>query len=78
MQLKYYCMVINVDGDPWIYSMHSRGNYKKMGGNLDGSREKGKMDLSATLVAIGKHGSRENGMNVQTFLVNLVKALMKH
>lgn len=47
-----------------------------MGGNPDGLREKVKMDLSAMLGDIGNHGSRENGMNAQIFLVNLMKALI--
>lgn len=47
-----------------------------MGGNPDGSSKKVKMDLSAMLVAIGNHGSRVNGMNAQTFLVNLMKPLI--
>lgn len=60
----------------WKEGKECQGNYKKMGGNPDGSRKKVKMDLSAMLVAIGNHGSRVNGMNAQTFLVNLLKPLI--
>jgi hypothetical protein len=44
-----------------------------MDGSPDGSKRKVIMDLSAMVVAIGKLGSREIGMDVQIFLVNSMK-----
>lgn len=46
-----------------------------MGGCPDGSREKLRMDPSATSEDIGKLGNGENGMAVLIYLVNLMKTL---
>ena len=47
-----------------------------MGGSPNGSRKKVIMDPSAMSVDIGKLENRENGMDVQTYLVNSMKTLL--
>lgn len=44
-----------------------------MGGSLDGSIKIVKMDPSATQAGIGKQENKENGMDVQIYLVNSMK-----
>ncbi|KAA8522246.1 hypothetical protein F0562_012919 [Nyssa sinensis] len=57
----------------WRGGKGCQGNYKKMGGSPDGSKEKLKTDPSAMWVDIGKPESREIGMDAQIYLVNLMK-----
>lgn len=72
MSKHYYFSSI---ADP-SFSLFSQGNYKKMGGSPDGSREKVKMAPSAMSADIGKLVNRENGMDAPTYLVNLMNTLL--
>ncbi|KAE9459445.1 hypothetical protein C3L33_08666, partial [Rhododendron williamsianum] len=54
----------------------SQGNYRRMGGSPDGSKEKVKMDHSVTWVVTGKHENSENGTVACRYLVKLMKTLL--
>ncbi|KAK5847211.1 hypothetical protein PVK06_003515 [Gossypium arboreum] len=60
----------------WKGGRECQENYKKMGGSLDGSIKIVKMDPSATRAGIGKQENKENGMDVQIYLVYSMKNLL--
>jgi hypothetical protein len=76
MSIFIRASLISFISDPSYSSFYSQGNYKKMGGSPNGSRKKVIMDPSAMSVDIGKLENRENGMDVQTYLVNSMKTLL--
>ncbi|MBA0713736.1 hypothetical protein Golax_012752, partial [Gossypium laxum] len=64
----YYCFYSLLFTLPVV--QHSRENYKKMGGSLDGFRETVKMGPSAMWVVIGNQENKRNGMAARIYLVN--------